>query len=257
MEGVPLAARSPRFLLIQARFEDDPACAHERRCFALRLQVPLACIEPLNIFTDDVRLASAEGTDAVLVGGSGDFSVLDADAHVRRCIDGLAALAEAGPPMFASCFGFQALVVGLGGEVITDRDNAEIGTLPVALTGAGASDPLFGALPQTFAVQLGHHDRATRLPGGVESLAASERVPFQAFRLPDRPVYATQFHPEMTGEDTSWRFQRYLERYAGALSPQEIERALAGHVPSPEANTLLRRFHEKYVQGRFVTGGSV
>ena len=39
-------------------------------------------------------------------------------------------------------------------------------------------------------------------------------------------------------------YERHLDGYAAYMSDEERERALAGFGPSPEANTLLRRFVE-------------
>ena len=98
-------------------------------------------------------------------------------------------------PLFASCFGFQALVVGLGGTVIKDVPHAEVGTYELTLTEEGKTDDLFSTFPHHFNAQLGHQDRASIMPSMAINLAYSERCPYQAFTIKDKPVYATQFHP--------------------------------------------------------------
>lgn len=232
----------PRYLLLQARNAGDPARADEQRCFAARLAVPQQNIVPIDIFTDTLEPELLERGDAVLVGGAGQYSVLDDLDAVRRFIDFTAFVATSGTPLFASCFGYQALVLGLGGEVVSDPDNAEVGSYTLRRTPAAVSDPVFGHLPPTFVAQLGHKDRASRLPHSVVNFASSERAPFQALRVTGTQAYATQFHPELLWTDNRNRFLRYMPEYGSLFGEEKAQERLDSHQPSPEANALLARF---------------
>jgi GMP synthase (glutamine-hydrolysing) len=236
-----------RFLLLQARNPGDPVRDEERHAFAQRLEIDDEQIVQADIFRDDISPARLTDVDALLVGGAGEYSVLDDVSGVRACITLLTHAAEHGFPTFGSCFGFQALVVGLGGEVIADEPNAEVGTYALRRSEDGALDPLFRHLPDHFLAQLGHKDRASRMPQGVLSLASSERAPHQALCIPGMPVYATQFHPELTWMDNRRRFERYMDHYGKLFGKEEAQRQLDAHEPSPEANTLLRRFREIFL----------
>jgi GMP synthase (glutamine-hydrolysing) len=151
-------------------------------------------------------------------------------------------------PVFASCFGFQALVLGLGGDVVADEDNAEVGSYRIRLTEAGQQDGFFGVLPSEFMAQLGHKDRASRLPDQLQCMAYSEKAPVQAVRMAGRPVFATQFHPELTGYNNRQRFLGYMEQYGRLFGEEEAQRRLDSHVDSPEANSLLRRFVDEFIR---------
>ena len=250
------SSRDPlRYLLVQARNAGDPARDDEHRCFAERLGVQQDAVRCVSIFRDTLTLDLLEGVDAVLVGGAGQYSVLDDLAPVRGFIDALADWSERGIPMFASCFGYQALVVGLGGDVICDAEHAEVGSYALEPTAAASDDPVFGGLPTPFVAQLGHKDRADRIPECVVNLARSERAPFQALKVRGRPVYATQFHPELTWVDNRNRFLNYMEEYGSIFGKEAAQRQLDSHRPGPEANALLARFAAEVVQpGR--DGGS-
>lgn len=63
-----------------------------------------------------------------------------------------------------------------------------------------------------------------------------------------RPVWATQFHPELTGNDNRTRFERYFAMYSKAFGAAEARRTLDAFHPSPEANALLGAFRS-YVDG--------
>lgn len=236
-----------RFALLQARNSGDRARDDEIAAFAAQLRVESARIQPVDILHQDPVSASA-GADVILVGGAGEYSVLDDLPAIRRFVDGLAELATSGRPVFASCFGFQALVLGLGGQVIPDPDNAEVGSYELQRTPAAAQDPLVASLPDRFWAQLGHKDRAVVLPDGVVHLASSERAPFQALSIPGYPVYATQFHPELTARDNQERFRAYFAHYSKLFGPEEAQARLDGHRPSPQANALMRRFVDEIVR---------
>ena len=229
-----------RFLLLQARNPDDPIRFEEVRQFAARLGVEEKSVVPWDLLKGPPDAAQLAAYDALLVGGSGEYDVSKKNLpFMDKTLSFLRQVAAEGFPTFASCFGFQLLVVALGGEVIRDEENAELGAAWVCLTEEGKNDELFGALPECFWVQAGHKDRASRMPEGVYNLAYSEKSPYQALRVPNKPIWATQFHPELTEEDTYRRFKRYAAIYAPELSDEEIRAMLR---PSPEANTLLRRF---------------
>jgi GMP synthase (glutamine-hydrolysing) len=204
----------------------------------------------VDILTRELDDSLLEEADVFFVGGSGEFSVLDDVPQVRAFVDYLAMLVDRRVPLFASCFGFQAMVLGLGGEVIRDEPNSEVGSFDLQTTPDGTKDELFSVMPPTFVAQLGHKDRATRLPSGMLCLASSERAPFQALRVCDAPIYGTQFHPELTDEDNRRRFQNYMDEYGRLFGREEAQRLLDSHRPSPESNSLLRRFVDHVVETR-------
>lgn len=230
-----------RFRLLQAREPGDIVREEERQAFATRLEVPTAQVLPYDLLLGRPSLAElTDGVDAVLVGGSGAFSIYDPHPWVRSFVDLLGEIASSGTPMFASCFGFQGLVVAAGGRVEKDESRAEVGTFPVELLPAAAHDPLLAGLPPRFLVQLGHKDHATRWPDSLTLLARSERCPYQALR--SGAVWGTQFHPELTCQTNLLRFSRYHESYARLFGEDGYQRLLAGFVESPVNDDLLRRW---------------
>ena len=207
-----------KILLLQAREANDPAKEDERHSFALRAGLPLENIQTFDLLLGVPSLSEVSSYDALFVGGSGDYYVSKGNLPgFPRVLDFLADVVAAGHPMFASCFGFQMIVKALGGEIIYDAPGTEVGTYWVTATKEGGADELFGYLPAEYAAQLGRKDRASRLPAGVINLAASERAPFQAIRIPGKPIWATQFHPELTRSENLARFHRYMAGYAGMI----------------------------------------
>jgi len=232
-----------RFLLLQIRDPGDPVIEQERASFADKAGLEIGQILLHNLLDGPPTRAEVKACDALLVGGSGDYYVskghLPNFAELMRFF---VEVADRGYPTFASCFGFQLMVQALGGHIVHDVANTELGTLELSLTEAGRQDPLLGTLPPTFNAQLGHKDRADRLPPGFENLASSPRCRFQAFRVPGQPIWATQFHPELDGHTNKGRYLRYLESYAEHLSAGEREQALENYRDSPETGDLLKHF---------------
>ena len=234
------------FLLLQSRDLDDPMREHEIDCFRRHLGVSEAELVTVNVVE---RLPTREELNraaGLLMGGSGDYSCLDDVPWIHRFIEfaRVAVLGE-GRPTFAACFGFQILVRAMGGEMIRDPANMEIGTIPLDLTPAAQHDPIFSRLPRTFDAQVGHQDRATAYVPGVENLASSAACPLHAFRVGNLPVWATQFHPELDAADVRLRYFRYLAKYKpGSTEDSDHEAFLNGLRPSPHASGMLRHFAE-------------
>ena len=234
-----------KILLLQARSEGDPMRQAERRSFADKTGLSLEQIVTHDLLAGPPSLADLEAHDAVMVGGSGDYYVSNRTLpHFESQLEFLSEVVERGYPMFASCFGFQILVAALGGEVTYDPESMEVGTYRLTVSEEGRRDPLMGRLPESFEAQMGRKDRALRLPGGVVNLASSELNPFQALRLPGKPIWATQFHPELDLETNLERYYRYLEGYAEILSLEEQRLALENFRESPHTEALLPGFLE-------------
>ena len=232
----------PKFILLQARNADDIVQPEEHQAFATQMEIPVEDITPVSILTTELHMGLLEGYDGLLVGGAGEYSVLDNSDIIKSFIDFLGKACDHKIPTFASCFGFQALVLALGGSIIKDVPNAEVGTYMLYSTSEAASNPVFSVLPDQFLAQLGHQDRATVLPECVTHIAYSDRAPYQAFQVKDIPIYATQFHPELTYLDNRRRFERYMTIYGQLFGQEEAQRRLDSHRPSPYANLLLKQF---------------
>lgn len=218
---------------------------HELACFAARCDLERDCFEPINMVADELGAQVLDGADAVMVGGAGEYSVVKGGFSWHEpMLELMRIVAARRMPMFASCFGFQAIVQAFGGRVETAPERAELGTHRVTLTAEGRDDPIFGAHPDSFDAQFGHNDSVTRLPGEFVWLASSERCQYQAIRFEEAPIVATQFHPELCAEDNMTRYIAYLRNYeAGALDLEQArQKARQMHRESPHASHLLREF---------------
>lgn len=216
----------------------------ERISFATKAGLDLAQFVPHDLLGGPPTLGQIRAHDAMMVGGSGDYYVSKRNLPAfDELLDVLRDVIEVGYPVFASCFGFQLIVAALGGSIVHDRSAAEVGTYELMLTETGVQDELLGTLPRRFRAQLGRKDRAATLPPGVAHLASSERCPYQALRIPGKPIWATQFHPELNVVENRARFIRYMDGYA-LTEDIDRDRIFERFVASPHTAALIPRFLE-------------
>jgi GMP synthase (glutamine-hydrolysing) len=235
-----------RILILQIRNPGDPMIEAEIMAFAQTLGRDPEEITVSTLLLDPPRERDLKPYDLLLIGGSGDYSVTRDDVWMEPALDCLRGAVTSGKPLFASCFGFQAIAQALGGQVVHDKARAELGSNPIQLTEAGKSDPVFGLLPSPFLAQMGHEDCVDVLPEGAVLLASTERVQHQAYRLRDKPIYATQFHPELDREALLARlrtYPKYVEQIAGVPFDEFTDNCRE----TPEANSLLRRFVAEFL----------
>ncbi len=140
---------------------------------------------------------------------------------------------------FFSCYGIGVVAAHLGGEV-SDAHVEKALTPTIAVTADAASDPVFDALPAEFIGLGAHHESVERLPEGAVLLAASKDCA-QAYRIGDN-IYATQFHPELTGTAFARRMGVY--RKHGYFSDEEYDELAAqvSAVDAPHPADILRGF---------------
>lgn len=230
-----------RYLLLQVRKANDPIRTQEVHCFARSLSCTPQQILVHDLLSGRPSRQQLDAVDMVLLGGSGDYSVVQGGPWLEPALDAMRDLHDLSKPTFASCWGFQAMARALGGQVVTDFSRAELGTLTLHLTADGQADPLFNPLGASFLAQMGHQDIVDRLPPDAVLLASSNRVENQAFRFAERPIYCTQFHPELDLADLLERlraYPTYVEQIAGVPFAVFVEAC----AETPEANTLLTRF---------------
>jgi GMP synthase (glutamine-hydrolysing) len=158
---------------------------------------------------------------------------------------------EADVPVWGVCLGAQLLAGALGARVYPG-ERPEVGLLPVELTPAASSDPVFSEAPSSFPTLQWHGDTFD-LPEGATLLAGSPAYANQAFRV--GRSYGLQFHLEVTPQlAREWgEVPVYAESLEATLGPGALERLLAGveenaEVTLPLARRLFGRWLERVVQ---------
>jgi GMP synthase (glutamine-hydrolysing) len=181
-----LALAPLNVLLVQCRIPGSPILQHEMACVAARLRMTRALVTSVNVVEDrlSLHLSQHPGIDALILGGSGEFSVVRTPGKwLDDYLGDLRQVLRRDLPIFGICFGLQALVAAMGGDVIHDPELAESGIRRLTLTAEGHRDGVFGRIPGRFQVLTEHQDRVARLPAGMEILARGRDVSIQAVRV--------------------------------------------------------------------------
>ncbi len=234
----------PRLLLLQIR--DDPRVRREELDSFIRYcDVKPEQIDVLNVF-DTPRFGPEvlAGYAGLLVGGASEASVLEPDKYpaVPFCITLLRHCIDMDFPVFASCFGFQLAVLALGGEIIRDEHDYEMGSLPIRLLPAARDDLLFRDVTDGFHAIAVHRERSVECPPGAIELART--VPCcHAFRVAGKRFWACQFHPEVDLAILISRLTIYKTAYTEG--DEHLQEVLDSAQETPESNALMSKFIQR------------
>jgi GMP synthase (glutamine-hydrolysing) len=137
----------------------------------------------------EVALAAQKPRAIILSGGP-------ASVHETGTPQAPQALFTAGVPVLGICYGEQAMVAALGGQVEGGHDR-EFGRADLQIID---ETPLFESVfeeGERAQVWMSHGDRVTRLPPGFRAVGISTGAPFAAIADDSRRLYGLQFHPEV------------------------------------------------------------
>ncbi len=118
-----------------------------------------------------------------------------------------AGLFTAGVPILGICYGFQLMVLDLGGTV-APTGLAEYGATSLDSFGG----QLLSGTPASQKVWMSHGDTCTQAPPGFTVTAQTQATPVAAVEDATRGMFGVQFHPEVMHTEHGQRvLQRFLE----------------------------------------------
>lgn len=215
----------------------------------------------LNVYSEIVPFNKIPDLDdsikAVILSGS-PFSVLEENA-LQVELDKIIGK----KPLLGICYGAQYLAHHYGGKV----ERSEKREYGKALLGTPKfEDPFFKSISDNCQVWMSHGDSIMEVPEQFELLASTDSIPVAAFKSKsgsfDAPVYAIQFHPEVThsleganilsnflidiaGCKGNWTPASFVEQTVQDLKTQigddKVLMAISGGVDSTVGAMLLHR----------------
>lgn len=231
-------------------------------------------IRELNVYCEIQPCTKPVQYDAELKGiilSGSPFSVNDEKAPKPD----VAAIA-AHLPVLGLCYGAQLIAQQSGGEV-GKSTHREYGRAHVELL---EHDRLFATVPDGSQVWMSHSDTIKTLPTGFKVLARTDAIPVAAYKAAEEfavnPVYALQFHPEVThsvdgaqilknfvvdvcGCRQDWTpatfIQETVARIKQEVGNKKVVMALSGGVDSTVAATLIHRAIGENLYCIFVDNG--
>ncbi|HTM65307.1 MAG TPA: glutamine-hydrolyzing GMP synthase [Flavipsychrobacter sp.] len=205
------------------------------------------CTKPVNY---------EPGLKGIILSGS-PFSVNDPEAPKPD----IQAMAEK-LPVLGVCYGAQLIAQQSGGAV-GQSTHREYGRAHLQIL---QDNDLFTTVPDGSQVWMSHADTIQQLAAGFEVIAKTESIPVAAFKAPKEyavnPVYAIQFHPEVTHSidggqvlknfvvdvcacRQDWTPATFIvetvERIKKEVGNQKVVMALSGGVDSTVAATLIHK----------------
>jgi GMP synthase (glutamine-hydrolysing) len=239
------------FLLLATRDHDEAAAA-EYRSVLRHSGLARDQLEHIRVESEPLPGLDLARYSGVILGGS-SFNISDSqktpiqqrvEADLLAVVD---EIVDTDYPFLGMCYGVGAVTTHLGGRV--DRSFGEpVGATEVALTDAGAADPLLAGVGRRFHAFVGHKEAANGEPPGVQLLATGEDCPVQMYRV-GANVYVTQFHPELDADDLAARMRIY--QHAGYFDPSELEDLIAMAYTSKvdgQQHLVLRNFVQRYAK---------
>lgn len=179
---------------------------------------------------------------------------------------------ELGIPILGICYGSQLMAHLLGGKVET-APVSEYGKTEVKVN---KSSLLFGDVSESTTCWMSHTDYIAKAPAGFTVSATTPVCPVAAMELPEKNLYATQFHPEVlhTQEGMKmlsnfvykvcncsgdWKMSSFVEDMIKSVREKvgsgKVLCALSGGVDSSVAAVLLSKAIGKQLTCVFVDQG--
>ena len=179
---------------------------------------------------------------------------------------------ELGIPILGICYGSQLMAYILEGTVET-APVSEYGRTEVEVD---QSSVLFQDVEPTTICWMSHTDYIAKAPAGFQVTAHTPVCPVAAMELPERKLYATQFHPEVMhtqegqkmlanfvykvcGCKGDWKMNSFVEHTIQELKEKigtgKVLCALSGGVDSSVAAVLLSKAVGKQLTCVFVDHG--
>ena len=184
-------------------------------------------------------------------------------------------LLELGIPILGICYGMQ-LIAHLAGGRVEHTPQGEYGKRMIQLNKAAVASPLFEQMSQENQVWMSHADSVTVLPPGFQKLAESDTGLLAAMGHVEKPIYAVQFHPEVThslegrtllrnfvrkvcGCGNQWNMGNFIEESLASIrkrvGSERVLCAFSGGVDSTVVASLLAKAIGEQLLCIFVDNG--
>ena len=133
---------------------------------------------------------------------------------------------ELGIPILGICYGMQTLAEQFGGQVAPSKIK-EFGHAQIAIENASSLFDGFD-IGSNIDVWMSHGDHVSSLPDAFNLVASTESAPIAAMEHVEKPIYALQFHPEVTHtKEGSIVLENFVIKICNATSGWKMDGLIA------------------------------
>lgn len=220
-------------------------------------------VHPYTLGLESIKAMNPKGI--IFTGGPNSVYAEDSPRYQKEIF-------ELGIPILGICYGSQLMAYALEGSVET-APVSEYGRTEVEVD---TSSVLFQDVEPTTVCWMSHTDYIAKAPEGFRITAHTPVCPVAAMEIPERKLYATQFHPEVMhtregqkmlanfvyrvcGCKGDWKMDSFVEHTIQELKEKigggKVLCALSGGVDSSVAAVLLSKAVGKQLTCVFVDHG--
>ena len=206
-------------------------------------------VHPYTLGIDKIKEMNPKGI--IFTGGPNSVYAEESPRYQKEIF-------ELGIPILGICYGSQLMAYTLGGVVET-APVSEYGKTEVKVD---KSSLLFGDVEEKTICWMSHTDYIAKAPEGFTISATTPVCPVAAMEMPEKKLYATQFHPEVLhtqegvkmlsnfvykvcGCSGDWKMSSFVEDTNRSIREKvgdgKVLCALSGGVDSSVAAVLLSK----------------
>lgn len=215
---------------------------HEYVCFLRDMDLTPNQLVVFDALKNEISDQIIEGYDGLIIGGNGDYSVLQEYDFIPGLEKLLKHCYEIDFPVFGVCFGMQLMAKLFGGQVVSEKKLRETQTVVCQKNENGEKSLLYKGLPEEFPVQAFHNDTVVKLPeGAIATCSGPNKESFYAMEFVGKKMFGVQFHLELTKEDCMIRLNHYMANYVDGGN-EEYEQIKSNTHETKEVGLMLKNF---------------
>ncbi len=243
-----MSKRREQLTILLLQMRGDKSKQHEIDCI-----LKYGKLSPQQVISHDVLKTPVTNdilgkVDGLIIGGANKYRVSHGQPEALPSIFGLTRYAaEHVVPTLGLCFGAHVIGAALGGKTEFHPERKEVSTAQMYLLPGAADDLLFSDMPSTFPANCGRTDDVVKLPPKAVALVRSDLVNYHAFKIKDKPIYATQFHAEL-GKKEEWERMDFAFAFNGYFKDEaDLQAHKDGVQDTPVATSLIEKFIDRLV----------
>ncbi len=220
-------------------------------------------ILPWDIAEDKIRNLNPKG---IILSGGPNSVTESFTPRAPQCVFDLKV------PILGICYGMQTIAEQMGGQVMS-VDQKEFGHSELKIINESI---LFKNIDNKINVWMSHGDQVQDLPDNYNLIASTKTAPIAAMEHKNLPIYAIQFHPEVTHTENGknilnnfifdicqskneWRIENLIsqriEEIKEKVKKDKVLLGLSGGVDSSVTAALLHKAIGKKLTCVFVDNG--